>query len=189
MKKIKLTQDRLACVDDEDFAWLSQWNWHYWRGKRNKTGYALRNRSLHLNQQRQIIRMQIVIAEQHGLWKPGKEVDHINTCGCDNRKENLRLATRNGQGANQGLRLDNTSGITGVNWHKASNKWRTYIVANGKHKHLGLYEKFNEAVKIRRKAEIEYFGKFQHDPTNVCPLGSTGECPECAARLKELQNV
>jgi hypothetical protein len=38
MKKIKLTQGRFACVDNEDFKWLSQWKWHYHRQK--KTGYT-----------------------------------------------------------------------------------------------------------------------------------------------------
>ena len=59
-------------------------------------------------------------------------------------------------------------------------------MVNRKQKNLGHFEEFDEAVKIRQKAEIKYRGEFRHDPTNVCPLGYTGECPDCAVRLKEL---
>lgn len=37
-KKIKLTQNKYAIVDDSDFEWLNQWKWHY-----SNKGYAKRN--------------------------------------------------------------------------------------------------------------------------------------------------
>ncbi len=184
MKLIELTQDRLAIVDDEDFDWLSKWNWHYWRGKKAKTGYAMRKT---LGPKRKTVRMQVAVMKRHKRWKRGREVDHIDTCGCDNRKVNLRLASRNGQTANSGLRTDSTSGVRGVSWHKKAGKWEAYIHTNGKRKHLSLFDDFDEAVEARRRAEIKYFGEYRYDSTNVCPLGYTGQCPECAARLKELR--
>jgi len=183
MKLIELSQDRVTIVDDEDFDWLSKWKWHY--ARRKKSGYAERGDCSGPKQK--TISMHVAIMKRHKKWKRGREVDHINTCGCDNRKVNLRLATPGEQGVNIGRRSNNTSGVTGVYWSKASGKWRAYIWVNGKEKHLGYYEDFDEAVEVRLKAEFKYYGEFQHDPTNVCPLGHTGQCPECAARLKERQ--
>jgi len=185
MKRVKLTQGRLALVDDEDFRWLLRWRWYY--GCDEKTGYAARN--VGSRPRRQIIRMHVAIMKRHQRWERGKEIDHINTCGCDNRKENLRLATRKGQSANIGLQSNNTSGITGVDWDKKSGKWRVRIGIDGKQKYLGLFIGINDAFTARQKAEYRYFGEFQHDLTNVCPLGYTGECFDCAVRLKELQSV
>lgn len=189
MKTIELTQGRLACVDDEDFKWLSKWNWHYHRVKHANTGYA--ERTDHSGPEQRIIRMHVAIMKRHKHWKHERQIDHINICGCDNRKENLRLVTSSEQRINRGQRSDNTSGVVGVSWHKARNKWEAYITINKKRIHLGIFpdKDFDEAVKVRLKAEFKYFGEFQHNPTNVCPLGYTGECPDCAQRLKELQDV
>lgn len=184
MKKIKLTKSRWAVVDAEDFEWLSQWNWHYMRMKKRKTGYAVRNTGSRPHRQK--ILMHVAIMKRHKLWKRKAEVDHINTCGCDNRKVNLRPATRSMNGAHRGLQSNNTSDITGVYWDKNADKWRAQIMVDRKQTHLGCFVDKEEAIKIRLKAEVKYFREFQHDPTNVCPLGYTGECPECAQKLKEL---
>ncbi len=183
MKLIELSQDRLACVDDEDFDWLSKWKWHYHREKKGKTGYVRRtDRS---GPKQKTVQMHVEVMKRHGLWECG-QVDHDNTCGCDNRKVNLRLATSRNQGANVGLRTNNTSGVIGVSWDKEEGRWRVQIIINGKVTYLGLYDDFDEAVETRRKAEIEHFGEFQHDPTKLCPLWETGQCPECAERAQGL---
>lgn len=114
-------------------------------------------------------------------------MDHIDNCGCDNRKVNLRLASSGEQKFNEGLRTNNTSGVAGIDWVIKDKRWRARISINGKETHLGYFVDFDEAVKERLKAEFKYYGEFQHDPANVCPLGSTGQCLECAARLKELK--
>jgi len=130
--------------------------------------------------------MHIAIMKRHKHWERERETDHIDTCGCDNRKENLRLATSSMNDANKRLQSNNTSGVTGVTWNKNCSKWKVQIVIDKKYRYLGSYDDFNEAVKRRQQAEYKYFGKFRYDPTNICPLGYTGKCPDCAARLKEL---
>lgn len=56
------------------------------------------------------------------------------------------------------LRKDNTSGVKGV--LRQNNKWTASIQVNKSRKHLGTFEKFEEAVKARREAEKNYFGEY-----------------------------
>lgn len=84
-KKISLTQGMVTVVDDEDFAWLSQWKW-YAKQSRSKW-YAAR--TIYENQRAQILRMQRII-----LNAPSDLlVDHVNGDSLDNRRSNLRLVT------------------------------------------------------------------------------------------------
>ena len=44
----------------------------------------------------------------------------------------------------------NTSGVAGVGWHKKSKMWRAYISEQDKHKSLGFFGSFEEAVAARQ---------------------------------------
>jgi hypothetical protein len=90
----------------------------------------------------------------------GLEVDHIDRNGLNNRRSNLRIATHAENQQNQGLRVNNTSGFKGVNWHKPMQKWRAYIQANGKLHHLGLYSTPEDAARAYDTAAITLHGDF-----------------------------
>lgn len=90
----------------------------------------------------------------------GLDVDHIDRDGLNNRRSNLRLATRAQNLQNQGLRENNTSGFKGVNWHKLRQKWRAYIQANGKRRHLGLYSTPEDAARAYNLAAIALHGDY-----------------------------
>ena len=89
-----------------------------------------------------------------------KNYDHINKNPLDNRRSNLRPATISQNGMNANLRTNNTSGITGVCWHKSKEKWFVYIEIEKNRINLGYFSDFNEAVKVRLKAEQKYFQEF-----------------------------
>jgi hypothetical protein len=91
-----------------------------------------------------------------GNWPP-QDIDHINRARNDNRFSNLRLATRAENCQNQPLRKTNTSGVTGVSYHKASRKWAAFISVAGQMQHLGLYVTLSAAVTARKKAELEHY--------------------------------
>jgi hypothetical protein len=90
----------------------------------------------------------------HGEW-PVSEIDHINRNGGDNRFSNLRLADRFINTQNTGLRKDNKSGYRGVNWSKATGKWRARIQANKRKIDLGCFSEISDAVAAYEKAANE----------------------------------
>lgn len=92
----------------------------------------------------------------------GKLVDHINHNILDNRKSNLRICDKQKNAFNQTIRKDNTSGTTGVIWNKQHNKWEARIRVDYKLIHLGLYSNKEEAIKVRKEAEVKYFGEFRN---------------------------
>ena len=87
------------------------------------------------------------------------EVDHFNRNRKDNRKKNLRSLTREHNNWNKGLQTNNESGVTGVRWNKEAQKWVAYIMR----KHLGTFNRFEDAVKARKRAEQKYFGEYSYN--------------------------
>ena len=51
----------------------------------------------------------------------------------------------------------NTSGVRGVTWDPKGNRWRARLRFKGKLMNFGSYDRFEDAVEARRKAEEEYF--------------------------------
>lgn len=78
-------------------------------------------------------------------------------------KENCRWVDRNLSSFNTRKARNNTSGRTGVYWFKRVSKWTAAIIFENKQIHLGYFEDFDEAVKAREKAEIEYFGENKYE--------------------------
>ena len=91
-----------------------------------------------------------------------KVVDHINGDTLDNRKCNLRICSNQQNCMNANLSKNNTSGYTGVIWHKLSQKWQSEIRVDGKHIYLGLFINLEDAIEARKQAEIKYFGEYRN---------------------------
>lgn len=89
-----------------------------------------------------------------------KMVDHINRNTLDNRKENLREATKQENAFNHKLFSTSTSGITGVTIYKSKNIYESRIMFNGKNIYLGRFKNIEEAIVARLKAEKKYFKEF-----------------------------
>lgn len=99
----------------------------------------------------------------HRQIMDGNYIDHISHNTKDNRKSNLRNVTSSQNNMNVSKRSDNTSGVTGVSWHKGIQKWRARINVSGKEVNLGYFEEFEDAVKARKEAEDKYFGEYSYD--------------------------
>jgi hypothetical protein len=88
-------------------------------------------------------------------------VDHINHNGLDNRKANLRPATKSQNCQNKRLGRKNTSSkYRGVHWHRRFGKWQASIRVNRKSIHLGYFTDELEAAKAYDRASSKYHGDF-----------------------------
>ena len=92
--------------------------------------------------------------------KRGMDIDHINGDRLDNRKSNLRFATRSQNAANSPERKTNTSGFKGV--CPIHEKWVAQINCLGNHYHLGYFDNRVDAAKAYNSAAREYFGEFAY---------------------------
>lgn len=86
------------------------------------------------------------------------DVDHINGNSLDNRRSNLRVATRGENCANRKITARNTSGFKGVSRHR--DKWRAAIRAKGTYKHLGYFNSPSAAHAAYVEAAQTLFGEF-----------------------------
>jgi len=151
MKEIPLTKGKVAFVDVVDYDYLSQWKWYY-----GAKGYAVRTD--YSGEKPQTILMHRIILQRCGF--EFIQVDHRNHNTLDNRRKNLRPATKSDQQHNTRKRSDNTSGLKGVTKHKQTGKWRARIMIRGKQKYLGSFRDKHEAAEVYEKAAKQYFGEF-----------------------------
>jgi hypothetical protein len=78
---------------------------------------------------------------------PGMVADHINGNGLDNRRENLRVVTKQENGWNRGAPSTNKSGHKGVHWDKERQQWMvTAKVPGGTSIYLGRYDRIEDAA-------------------------------------------
>lgn len=108
----------------------------------------------------------------HNLIMGQKYIDHINGERNDNRKENLRIpegkySFDSYNQMNKGLQSNNTSGTTGVTWHKRDGVWEVYISINKKQIYLGRYLDIEDAIQARKEAEKKYFGEYSYDNSQL----------------------
>jgi hypothetical protein len=159
MKEIKLTQGKVALVDDEDYESLNKHKWYAKIGK--ETFYAVR--AIYGTGKQKNISMHRVIM---GITDPKIPCDHRDNDGLNNQRNNLRVCSNNQNQANARKRKNTTSKYKGVSIHtrvikdKTYNSWQARIIFNGKSYCLGYYKAEEQAATAYNKKAIEFFGEF-----------------------------
>ena len=90
----------------------------------------------------------------------GTDVDHIFHNKLDNRKSKLRLCTRSQNNMNKSHQVNSTTKVRGVHYCKQTGKYACEIHVNKKKIWLGRYSTLDEASRVRKEAEIKYFGEY-----------------------------
>ena len=94
--------------------------------------------------------------------KEGFIVDHINRDAHDNRRENLRFATKQQNNCNRKIKRNNTSGYKGVyhNLRSAYRPWIASVTLNGKRKYSKGFATPREAAEEYNRMAKEIHGEF-----------------------------
>ena len=137
--------------DKEDFDLVNQYCWDIDKS----TGYAKTIDKVNKTGKLYLHRLVMGCTKGDGII-----IDHINRKRIDCRKNNLRFVNDIQSAINKGVKSNNTSGKVGVSWSAERNKWESYITVNKKRLHLGMFDNFEEAEKVRMEAEEKYFGEY-----------------------------
>lgn len=132
--------DELEKVSLYDVTWTAHYN------QCTKTWYVqskYQGRILHLHR--------IISDTPEGLF-----TDHISGDTLDNRKSNLRNASRHENRQNLFNKKKPKDKIRGVNWHKRLQKWQASIGINYRQIHLGYFDNIKDAEEIVKMARAHY---------------------------------
>lgn len=159
MPEITSKKGYSTIVDDCDLD-LSKLKWH----ATVLHGRVYFNRHITQSEQykksRQALHVVILERMLNRTLVKGEMVDHIDDNPLNNRRSNLRLATKAQNMRNTTLRANSTSGFKGVSWNKAAKKYEAHITVDYKKHKLGFYDDPKEAHKAYCEAAKLYFGEF-----------------------------
>ena len=150
---VPLTKGYEAIIDATDVPLVDAWNWTTIVGRSNVYGFR--------NYWKDKIKRRVYLHRAIVGELDGFQVDHINRNGLDNRRVNLRLATRSQNQHNRVASSNNTSGFKGVTWHNGAQKWQAQIAFSGRNKYLGRYDTVEDAHAAYVEASIKYHGEFR----------------------------
>ena len=107
-------------------------------------------------------------------------IDHINHDPSDNRRSNLRIVTQQQNICNKSIVGTNSSGVSGVWFDKARDKWSCEIKFNYKKIHLGRYNAFEDACFARYVAENLLFGEYRNvsNDSKLMPIIEKCSCKD-----------
>jgi hypothetical protein len=144
---------QFTLIDGADFDSVWKYRWRIHTGHGSRTYYAsthVRPASGHPTS-----------VLMHRLLTPAvSEVDHINGDGLDNRRCNLRKATRAQNASNITRRAHNRSGYIGVSWDAPRRAWQASVATNGRSLFLGRFANPQDAARARDKAARALHGEF-----------------------------
>jgi hypothetical protein len=146
--EVQLNNSYVSLINDCDLDLINRHNWFVINDGHNPYACSKKN-GMHIRMHRLIVNA-----------REGQIVDHINGNTLDNRRENLRIVSASQNAINRRKRSDNKSGVTGVHFSKAHNRWFACINIDKKKQNIGLFKTMEEAVAARKEKEKEVYGDY-----------------------------
>lgn len=148
--QIILPNNKYCLVSKEDYNHLNKYKWYTINNGYIKSRINSKSYYIHRYIYKYILKEDIT----------NYVIDHINGNPLDNRKCNLRIATKQQNMYNIKSHINSSSKYIGVSYRNDRKKWNSYITINGKKKSLGHFKDEIEAAKARDKAVIQFYGKY-----------------------------
>lgn len=136
-------------IDDEDVVAISFHTWYH-SNKYNIIYACVDGKTTTIGQ---------FVAKRMGLSLIN-DIDHRDRNIFNNKRDNLREATRSQNNMNKKAQVNNKLGIKGVCFNKSKGKYEAYIKMNYEKIHLGSFNTKEEAKETRVRAEKHHFKEF-----------------------------
>ena len=143
-------------LDASDYPRVATHKWCVLKSKKNTLTYFGANLLMSDGKRKTLLLHRFLMDPPKGLL-----VDHKDAYDTlDNRRSNLRIATREQNNQNKRPRTGTSSQYKGVSWTKLRGKWSAYITKSGRTLPLGCCDCEMEAAKLYDAAAIDLFGEF-----------------------------
>jgi len=150
-RTIQLNRSQVTHVDTADYSGVARFPWYADWTEHSQTFYAVyfdysgpKKRKVYLHRML--------------MGFPVGQVDHRDHDGLNNRRYNLRVATKL-QNRYNSRTLIGTSGYLGVSWHSCG-KWAAGASVENKRVHLGLFHSPIVAALVRDRFVLSIRGDF-----------------------------
>lgn len=150
MRKIELTQGKVAFVDDEDYDYLNQWKWY---AQNTKCGFYAARGCVKNKNSGKIFMHRVIMATEKGMM-----CDHADHNTLNNQKSNLRNCTALQNQLNKSSHKNSTSKYKGVSWFNG--KWIAQTRFNKTKIYIGRFENEIDAAMAYDKKVKEFNKEF-----------------------------
>ena len=143
-------------IDTEDLLLCLESYWYYKLGGKGNKYYC--QRTVTVCGRRPFKKVKTVFLHKEVFGDHSNDLDHINRDSTDNRKSNLREASKSQNMANIVL-INKSSGLP-VGAYPHLKRFRSFIILSGKRVNLGMFDSAEEASSAWKKAHSNFYKKF-----------------------------
>lgn len=164
MKQILVTSKKYgnfnALVDDNDFDRVNQYRWYLFRDKYNDyaVGRLIVNRI-----KRKVLMHRFILNILDSLIL----CDHKDGNGLNNKRNNIRVATKLQNNRNVKTNNRNSTGYKGVHYNKINKKFIARVASGTERLYLGSFDNKEDAARAYNEYALKHHGEFAR--LNIIP--------------------